>query len=60
VTVGVGVLSYAGQLNFAIVGDADAVPDLGVFAEGLSQALEELGIQRERPRFLSRGQPLPT
>ncbi len=60
VTVGVGVLSYAGQLNFAIVGDADAVPDLGVFAEGVSQALRELRIQRERPRFLSRGQALPT
>ncbi|HET7247442.1 MAG TPA: wax ester/triacylglycerol synthase family O-acyltransferase [Streptosporangiaceae bacterium] len=39
VTIAVGVLSYAGQLNFTIVGDADAVPDLKAFADGLTQAL---------------------
>ncbi|HZD79540.1 MAG TPA: wax ester/triacylglycerol synthase family O-acyltransferase [Actinomycetota bacterium] len=49
VTVGVGVLSYAGRLNFAIVGDAEAVPDLEVFAEGLSEALEELGSEVRGP-----------
>jgi diacylglycerol O-acyltransferase / wax synthase len=42
ITVSVGVLSYAGQLNLDVVGDAEAVPDLAVFAEGLSGALEEL------------------
>jgi hypothetical protein len=30
--LGVGVLSYAGQLNFDLVSDADA-PDAAVFAE---------------------------
>ena len=39
----VGVLSYAGQLNFDIVADADAIPDLPVFVEGMTAALEELG-----------------
>jgi diacylglycerol O-acyltransferase / wax synthase len=43
ITVSVGVLSYAGQLNFDIVGDADAVPDLDAFAAGLSDALGDLG-----------------
>jgi len=39
------VLSYAGQLNFDVVGDAEAVPDLVMFAEGLSHALEEMGAE---------------
>jgi diacylglycerol O-acyltransferase / wax synthase len=43
VTVGIGVLSYAGQLNFSILGDADAVPDLKTFAGGVSDALTQLG-----------------
>lgn len=45
ITVSAGALSYAGQLNFDIVGDPTAVPDLAVFAEGMSDALEQLGIQ---------------
>jgi diacylglycerol O-acyltransferase len=43
VALSVGVLSYAGQLNFDIVADPDVIPDLDVFAEGLSVALAELG-----------------
>lgn len=43
IPLSVGVLSYAGQLNFDIIADADAVPDVLVFTEGLSAALEELG-----------------
>jgi diacylglycerol O-acyltransferase len=42
VTLAVGVLSYAGQLNFTIVGDADAIPDLQAFADGLTDALTQL------------------
>jgi diacylglycerol O-acyltransferase / wax synthase len=44
ITVSVGVLSYAGQLNFDVVGDADAVPDLTLFAEGMSDSLREVGV----------------
>ncbi len=43
VTLAVGVLSYAGQLNFSILGDAGAVPDLAAFASGLSDTLTRLG-----------------
>ena len=46
VTVAVGALSYAGQLNFDVVGDAEACPDLAVFATGLRQSLQELGAGR--------------
>jgi diacylglycerol O-acyltransferase / wax synthase len=38
----VGVLSYAGQLNFDIVGDANIVPDLAAFAKGVRADLEQL------------------
>ncbi|MCE7885387.1 MAG: DUF1298 domain-containing protein [Actinobacteria bacterium ATB1] len=40
--VGVAVLSYDGQLNFGLTGDWDAVPDLGVLAEGIEKSLQEL------------------
>jgi len=47
VAVQVGALSYAGQLNFDIVADAGLVPDLMVFANGMTADLERLGV-RER------------
>ena len=43
VTVAAGVLSYTGQLNITILGDADAVPDLNTFAGGVREALTQLG-----------------
>jgi len=43
VAVQVGALSYAGQLNLDIVGDANLVPDLMVFANGMTEDLERLG-----------------
>ena len=42
VPVQIGVLSYAGQLNFDIAGDADVVPDLDAFARGMADDLERL------------------
>jgi diacylglycerol O-acyltransferase / wax synthase len=42
VPVQIGVLSYAGQLNFDIAGDADLVPDLDAFARGMADDLERL------------------
>jgi hypothetical protein len=30
------VISYAGHLNFSIIGDTDAVPDLRAFAGALA------------------------
>ncbi len=43
VAVQIGTLSYAGQLNFDIVADANLVPDLAVFANGMAEDLERLG-----------------
>ena len=43
VTVNVGALSYAGQLNIAVAGDPEAVPDLAVVAAGTADTLEQLG-----------------
>jgi diacylglycerol O-acyltransferase len=43
VAVQVGALSYAGQLNLDIVGDANLVPDLRVFADGMAKDLDRLG-----------------
>ena len=39
IALGIGVLSYAGQLNATVVADPDAVPDLPVFLTGLRRAL---------------------
>jgi len=41
-TLVVGVLSYAGQLNLTAVADRDGCPDVEVFAEGLRGALDDL------------------
>jgi diacylglycerol O-acyltransferase / wax synthase len=41
-TLGVGVLSYNGQLNLTAVADRDGCPDVEVFAEGARCALDEL------------------
>jgi diacylglycerol O-acyltransferase / wax synthase len=43
VALQVGALSYAGQLNLDIVADAHLVPDLTVFANGMTEDLERLG-----------------
>ena len=43
VAMQVGALSYAGQLNLDIVADANLVPDLTVFANGMTEDLERLG-----------------
>jgi diacylglycerol O-acyltransferase len=43
VAVQVGALSYAGQLNFDIVADANLVPDLTAFANGMTEDLQRLG-----------------
>ena len=38
----VAVLSYDGALGFGLTGDRDAIPDLGVLAEGIEKSLSEL------------------
>ena len=41
-TLGVGVFSYAGQLNLTAVADRDGCPDLEAFAQGVRSALDDL------------------
>jgi diacylglycerol O-acyltransferase / wax synthase len=41
--IGVGVLSYAGQLTFDVVSDADVIPDVHLFAKGMAETLRDLG-----------------
>jgi diacylglycerol O-acyltransferase len=43
-TVSVGAISYAGQLNLDVVADSTAVPDAGAFADGMSDTLGRLGV----------------
>jgi len=43
ITLGIGVLSYVGQLNFTAIGDRDSSSDLPVFLTGLQHALAEMG-----------------
>jgi len=42
VTLGVGVLSYAGQLNLTAIADRDTCPDLEMFAQGVRSTLDDL------------------
>jgi diacylglycerol O-acyltransferase len=57
ITVSVGVVSYAGQLNFDIVGDADASPDLAEFAAGVSDTLLQLGAGPQKSGILEPSSP---
>jgi diacylglycerol O-acyltransferase / wax synthase len=43
VPLSVGVLSYAGQLNFDVVVDPNLVPDVAIFAKGMADDLNRLG-----------------
>jgi hypothetical protein len=42
--LGVGALSYAGQLTVGVVADRDTYPDLDVFVAGAWEELEALGV----------------
>jgi hypothetical protein len=50
----VAIMSYDGGMNFGLLGDFDALPDLDVVAEGIEGALAELVLiarrRRRRPR----------
>jgi len=43
IALGVGALSYAGQLNLTIIADRDLFPDLDVFVQGVERSVEALG-----------------
>jgi diacylglycerol O-acyltransferase len=58
-TVEAGVLSYTGQLNFTILGDAGALPDLDTFADGAAEVLTQLGARPPRGTHHQDTQPPP-
>jgi hypothetical protein len=38
----IAIMSYNGKVNFGLLGDYDALPDIGRIADGIEAALEEL------------------
>jgi hypothetical protein len=38
----IAIMSYNGGLNFGLLGDFDAMPDIEAFGAGLTTALDEL------------------
>lgn len=52
ITLGIGVLSYAEQLNFTVVADRGCCPDVAVFAKGLRSCLDALGAATDHARSL--------
>ena len=50
----VAVMSYNGKMNFGLLGDFDAMPDMRVVADGITESIEELrtaaGIRKRRPQ----------
>jgi hypothetical protein len=54
----IAIMSYHGKLNFGLLGDFDAMPDLEVLAQGIRDSIEELraaaGLGRRRGRRAAR------
>jgi diacylglycerol O-acyltransferase / wax synthase len=47
----VAIMSYNGKINFNLLGDFDALPDIDALAEGIRESLEELlGAARQKAR----------
>jgi diacylglycerol O-acyltransferase len=50
----IAVMSYDGKMNFGLLGDFDAMPDLEIVARGIEESLDELrkaaGIRKPRRR----------
>jgi diacylglycerol O-acyltransferase / wax synthase len=44
----VAIMSYNGQMNFGLLGDYDALPDLDRIADGIAASLEELVVLARR------------
>ena len=57
----IAIMSYHGKLNFGLLGDFDAMPDLDVLAQGISDSIDELraaaGLGRRRGRRPARRRP---
>ena len=40
--IAIAIMSYNGQMNFGLLGDYDAMDDIGVVVEGIEASLDEL------------------
>ncbi|MDX6672768.1 MAG: diacylglycerol O-acyltransferase / wax synthase, partial [Solirubrobacteraceae bacterium] len=49
-SVAVAVMSYNGGMNFGLVGDFDALPDLELIGGGIQSSLADLVARAERRR----------
>jgi diacylglycerol O-acyltransferase / wax synthase len=50
----IAVMSYNGKMNFGLLGDFDAMPDMRLVADGIQESLDELRVaaglrKRRRP-----------
>ena len=54
--LGVAVMSYNGKLGFGLIADYDALPDVGVVAEGLEKSIQELLAEAQSSATSANGQ----
>src|SRR5260370_23224741 len=53
-----GVMSYNGSVNFGLIADHDALPDVGVIASGIERSLVDLvSLARKPPGATPRSRP---
>ena len=51
----IAIMSYNGRMNFGLLGDYDALPDIDAIAEGIDASLGELlALAREQRRSAER------
>jgi diacylglycerol O-acyltransferase / wax synthase len=56
----IAIMSYNGRMNFGLLGDYDALPDIDTIAEGIEASLGELlALARAHERDAAAGQPAP-
>jgi len=55
----IAIMSYHGHINFGLLGDYDALPDLEVIGEGIEASLAELLALARRQGRRSEGSPAP-
>jgi diacylglycerol O-acyltransferase / wax synthase len=55
----VGIMSYNGQVNFGLIGDYDAMPDLESFARDLEHEIEAVGSAKPKPKRAPAAKPRP-
>ena len=52
-TIGIAVVSYAGQMTFGLNADRMSAPDVAVLAEGIERSFAELAPPRASPPLAS-------